>query len=921
MKWLRNLLRKPPSTPGAPAPAARQDTRQPAAPPPDPGQLRAALAAAENPEERRGSEQALGRALAQCGVAPFPGDPPGVQAEAISRIADKSMALEWLAALSDEAALAVVATGGRYAEIRLAAARRISDCAVLERVAEATRDKDKGVYRLCVDALRQRREAAERALRLEALAAALRALLDTHPLPASRLPDVEKELRALGAGSEEARTCSELLEQARARVQDEARTQRELQSRLGEAEALRESVAADLWPVVEHMGEWHNRLRALSDYRDALPARIGNQPAADALEQYLVEIEDRLAEHSRDVELAEECERFLDCLPHDGLLDGEIEADWQTLPKPVGAAARAALEARWHALKAFREALKVRRAALSAPIAAAPTLGAQPPVEAAARSKRRIDHDAVRQLIDQLDSSLGEGHLAEADAAVRKIDEILAGASLSGGLAARLAQARSQLARLRGWARWGTNQAREHLIEAAQQLLAADPDVDQRAHAVPAMRAEWKRLDVHGPAAKEQWERFDSILEKAYQPVLARRAEEAAQQKAAKTAKEAHLADWEGWLAGIAWEHADYKVVEARRQEILAAWRAALRAGFRDERQLRKRFEALLAVVDARLGEARVAETERREQLIAAVESLAAAPDIGRAVAETKALQQRWQTEAGTVRMHRPDEQRLWQRFRAGCDAMFARREAQRAEQSAQRQDRIKARQELLTQLESATEASDPAEVERGLNQFRSAWAAAEPAPREAAETLGSRARELQERALRRIDSLRREKHQARFLLLARKSTLVEQLEAAAIAGSSETQAAEIRRAWGELPRLPGKTERALELRLDAAPTATETSLAEGRRLRDSLLLDLEIALEISSPESLAEARRARQLERLQRGFGSGQDGIQDAEALIVRWYATAATADEAQANRMEAILGRLSEWEAGGSRKGRQPR
>jgi hypothetical protein len=179
----------------------------------------------------------------------------------------------------------------------------------------------------------------------------------------------------------------------------------------------------------------------------------------------------------------------------------------------------------------------------------------------------------------------------------------------------------------------------------------------------------------------------------------------------------------------------------------------------------------------------------------------------------------------------------------------------------------------------------------------------------------------LQEQALRRIDSLRREKHQARFLLLARKSTLAEQLETAAIGGSSETQAAEIRRAWGELPRLPGKTERALELRLDAAPTATETSLAEGRRLRDSLLLDLEIALEISSPESLAEARRARQLERLQRGFGSGQDGIQDAEALIVRWYATAATADEAQANRMEAILGRLSEWEAGGSRKGRQPR
>jgi hypothetical protein len=432
------------------------------------------------------------------------------------------------------------------------------------------------------------------------------------------------------------------------------------------------------------------------------------------------------------------------------------------------------------------------------------------------------------------------------------------------------------------------------------------------------MRAEWKRLDAHGPSAKGQWERFDAILEKAYQPVLARRAEEAVQHEAAKAAKEALLAEWEGWLAGTAWDHADFKVVEVRRQEILEAWRAAPRGGFRDERQLRKRFDTLVAAIDGRLAEARSAEIARREQLIAAVEALAAAPDIGRAITETKALQQRWQTEAAAVRMPRGDEQKLWQRFRAGCDAVFARRDAQRAEQAAQRQDRIKARQDLLAELEAAAAGSDPAEMERALNHFRPAWAAAEPAPREAAEALGARARELQERVQRCVESLRREKHQGRFLQMARKSALAERLEAAAIAGNIEAEAAEVRKAWEEIPHLPGKAERVLAQRLEAAPAATGAALDQGRAARESMLLDLEIALELPSPEFLAESRRNRQLERLQRGFGSGAGKDQDFETMVAQWYATAAAPDAAQAQRIEAVVRRLAEREEAAGRKPR---
>ena len=53
-------------------------------------------------------------------------------------------------------------------------------------------------------------------------------------------------------------------------------------------------------------------------------------------------------------------------------------------------------------------------------------------------------------------------------------------------------------------------------------------------------------------------------------------------------------------------------------------------------------------------------------------------PDLGRAIDETKRLQRDWHT---TVPARQKDENRLWQRFRAACDAVFARRQAQQEAQ------------------------------------------------------------------------------------------------------------------------------------------------------------------------------------------------------------------------------------------------
>jgi len=890
MKWLSKLLKKPdakPSVPSSPAPAKS------AKPAEDCERLRGALATAADEGERLRLTAHLGRALAGQARAPHTDDSPEVWVAAICHAPDKSLALAWLAGLKDDAHLGEVATQARGAEVRFAAAQRIGTNAVLEQIAQASRDKDKRVYRHCADLLRQQRQAEASARRALEIAEELRGLLDAAPLPVTPLLDLKKELSTLEDAGEPGRECNELLEQALARLQQEAEARRGLQLNQNAAAALASECASAAWPWNEQLADWRARLDTLRQALAGLPVWLVEQASARTLGETLAEIESRLATLAGDDELAHACEQFLAPLEAGTQHDAGTAAAWEALAKPAHADSRQVLESRWQALGAYIP-----------PVAVSEPAPAPPP-----RAKSRIDHDAVRELLDQLEQAIEQGHLVDADAIAKRIKATPGGDSLRGALESRWHSLQAQLEQLRGWARWGTGQARDQLIVAAAELLNGERDVEELASAIPALREEWKRLNAHGAAAKGQWERFDTTLEKAYLPVAARRAEEAALQAEARAAKEALCADWEAEVAGIVWDQADLKAIETRHAEMIKQWRAAPLAGFRDERGLRKRFDTLIGGIEQRLDAARAAELERREQLIAAAEALSEQTDLGRAMTEAKALQARWNHPATPVRLKRRDEEKQWKQFRAACDDVFGRRDAERAEQAARRQELTQSRQLLLDTFAATLTSADANGVKQALLQFRADWNASKPATREAGDRLENQARDLQQQAQQQLDDLRNQKHLARFELLARRAILAERVEAAALAaGPLEAVVAEAKQAWDELPKLPGKIENLLTQRFTEAGCVTHAALAAGRETREALLLDLEITLGLPSPETCAEARRKRQLERLQNRFGAAAPQSLEAETLLTRWYATAALPDAIFDQRIAAVVRQLAE-------------
>ena len=725
-------------------------------------------------------------------------------AEAICAATDAEQGLAMLQVLDDETALADVACNAKLWGVRLAAAQRVTDSALLERIAEATKHRDDRVYRYCYDLLRMRRRDLARAALAAQLAAGFRGLIESPPesrsLAAGPLRELEKalaELRGEGAVPQE---VVDLAAAAHERVHVEVQALRELGAAAALAEALRAEIDEALRAAPSGAGPQPD----VAGFRERLAGLSGQRPAW-------------LASHPTAAALASSLERAREKLD-------------EIAPPPAPAPKSERKREKRKAAGAFRDA-----------------------------------HWAeIRALVGKLEEQLGAGRLAEAQEIEKQIAGRAASAPLPAGLERQLKRHLAQLAQMRDWAKWGDDQGREQLIEGAEALLTQPerPDVEALAASVRTLRDEWQKRDASRPASRMQWERFNAILTRAFKPVLEFRAKRAMEAKAAAQARAALCNELDAWLASPESAAASFKEVEAKRSDFGRRIRAL--PGPQAERALRKRFDKIFKVLDTRLDAVRGAESRRREELIAKAQALKDAP-VGDAIKSAIALQKTWQ-ETGGVHLGRKDEQALWSRFHAATSVVFARRDEQRAKQNEER-----AKQ----------------------NEQR--------AKRDAERKQRDEKREAEQRAA----AQKHDMHRGRFERLAVRSALIERLEAAAAAGGvPEELSTQVAGAWKALPPLGMDGEKALQARLASAPQATAARLEKGSAERASLLLDLEVALGVPSPESVAAQRRERQLKALQERFKSRSAvRAETPEATVARWYSIAASADASQAERMTAIV------------------
>jgi hypothetical protein len=355
----------------------------------------------------------------------------------------------------------------------------------------------------------------------------------------------------------------------------------------------------------------------------------------------------------------------------------------------------------------------------------------------------------------------------------------------------------------------------------------------------------------------------------------------------------------------------DWKALQSARSTFPKKWFAVGAVNRKDQKPLQVRFDKAMKVIERAMDAERAKEKRRRETLVKQVEAAKASAEAARpehvdaksqawpalldAMKVAQEAQKQWNARVSGLPLLHKDEQRLWDSFRTTCNSVFEMRSAARESvKAAAHADREK-HAAVIAQLHSATAAAKAAGDEKalqvGVSEAMAAWRALPRADHGAARKFD----DAVESAQKETKHLRRAKARGAWQALADFDAALGGLEAAP-GDADKLAAVEAARAACDAKQLT-QPDLAARLKAALAGSAKVTSTAKAERL-----IDIEMALQLSSPPEEAALRRARQMAQLVHAM-KNRTARPEPTALFLAFVATAGQAD---AQRVARVVARL---------------
>ena len=814
-----------------------------------------------------------------------------------------------IAAIRDETTLVDLALGAEHAQTRMAATERVRTREGLQKLADAAKNKDRGVAKLArqrIDAMNnrlwQQAEAEAIITQLEALA------LDPGPI-LTAVVELDRRWQALDRTGNPA--CLERFGVARGMVQARFDREQEAQrSRVQFERRLRvwfSALGAALGPTAltgpDALAGLHTDLVALRE-------QAQQRDDAAALSQ-LDAAEQRIRQWEQEQQALAGAQALV------------LEAEQLAAGASID---NAELLARWQALH-----LAIRTPALTRRFEAA----------LLTIEKRRLDQvEAAKQetiarrhllhgLLHAAEQALAAGQLQAARAAADGITPLKAGAGdLPKPATQRLARLLQQLAELERWESFGQHNARLQLCERAQALATQTLDPQQLAIDVRKLRTEWKALDQQhagAPVPRALWERFDAACEKAHAPAAKHSAELAARNKEARRRREefsAKAAAQASTLLG-----GDWREIERWLRETDRTWREGDLGSVNPDawKKLDTRLKAALAPLRDALSAARDQAAASRQALIAEATALASRAIERDTPAQIKAIQARWQEQARALPLRRRDEAALWEQFRAACNAVFDARQAKRKEEDVRKHEVRRTLEDICAQLEQlalgvdsgSTEEDDQA-IRLARRELQERWNKHSPGSGPASRELDARFKKANAAVEAMLSGRVRFRGAAVWKTLAAKERLCDALDGLVQsgAGTDASGAAALQEQWLALPALPAAWEQKMIARRDAALRVLSDAAAasEYRALielsvesRRQSLVELELSLGLDSPAESQAQRLALQVKQLKERFkGTATIATDTPGDRLLGWCALAGVSSTLDRQRCERIFSEI---------------
>lgn len=500
-------------------------------------------------------------------------------------------------------------------------------------------------------------------------------------------------------------------------------------------------------------------------------------------------------------------------------------------------------------------------------------------------------HAEITSLIRLSSAALGRGETRKAARFRQSIEVALTGTpALPPHLARNLEQLDTRLNELRQWKDYAAAPKRIELIEEVKALIGVDEAPETLLEHLRALRQEWRT--INGGLAVEaiaESERFEQAFTAAFQPCHAYLAGQAAMRRANLDARKQVLERVLAFEVGLDAEQPDHPLIARVLREAPQEWRSHTPVDRDAGRPLDTEFFGALDRLRAKVASWHAGNVSDRLALIARASQLAASPDVFQAIEEAKRLQAQWKT-IGPV--PHAQSQAMWEEFRALCNAVFARRQQELAQQSATLEQAKLAAEDLCKQIEQAGQEgpADRASGEARLREWQDAFNALGELPRNDARSLRQRyqrAMSSYESQIAGIAQRELEAVEANALAAARHVRAWQRAVLRGDAASEELKHAAEAFIAG-VPRWSGKgIPQALRqslARADAADFLNGDDAAREQALR-RLCIHAEILSGTATPPEDATLRRDQEMQLLRQGLGQARQADDRTwDAMRIEW-------------------------------------
>ena len=530
--------------------------------------------------------------------------------------------------------------------------------------------------------------------------------------------------------------------------------------------------------------------------------------------------------------------------------------------------------------------------------------------------RRNRDYEKALLLMDELETTLNADELQQAEHAYHTLMSIMG--NIPGlseqrwqGIEKKLNRVRPRMRKLESWRHWGTTQARKDLIDQVLQLKDSGLQPDTLAKRIKQAREQWQTWDKSGDnAGKELWKTFDQACNEAYEPCRMYFKNLKKQHAENHRQRQAIIDKLKARYASTDWKQPDWREIDKHISHTRRDFHKIGNVDFKHRKPLARALNETLEKFEYYLSRERERSLRTREKLIADIEALVAMESLRDALDQLETLKKKWTV---TVTGKRNLENRLWKRFQAACDSIYRRRDAERKEQAAERDENLKHKQALIEELAQAAAASDDELLTNAsiLARTQDRWQKIGWVPRKHEKSLENRWREACKHFSKSLAAAESRAQASELDNIAKRAALCNQWEQAILAGCTiDTDG--IKTEWDALPALSGTNATAMNQRFTLALTRPDdTTLSRNLAVKQNACLRLEVLLELESPGECQAERMAYQIERLNASMKNDQSAQDLPEKLLlVALSAGAVPAEAAGAieKRLEKCLARSCE-------------